>query len=112
MINIDASIFQGSSCFAIGMVARNHSGVFVGGLIMKFSRAVYVLEAKVMGIKEALSWVMSIWKRDVLVESDSLLAVQAINGNANYQLEISHTIEACRLELTYRDDVKVRHVRD
>lgn len=80
-INVDASIFQGSSCFAIGMVARNQSGAFIGGRTMKFSRVASVLEAELIGIEETLSWDMSNGERDVLIEFDSLLAVQAIYGS-------------------------------
>lgn len=54
---------------------------------------------------------MSQGVRNVLVESDSQLAVQAINGNATFQLEISHSIDVCRSTLAVRKDICVRHVR-
>lgn len=70
-----------------------------------------MMEAKVVDIEEALSWIMFRGERDLCVESDSLLAVQAINGQVNYQLEVGHIIEACILKLTSRNGIRVRHIK-
>lgn len=69
------------------------------------------MEAEVVGIEEALSWVVSKGLSNVSVESDSLMAVKAINGTANFHLEIGHSIDACRSILASRIDVGVSHVR-
>ncbi|KAL8093239.1 hypothetical protein AgCh_035216 [Apium graveolens] len=92
-VNVDASIEQGSSCYSIGMILRDHTGGFLEGKTMKFSRMATVIEAEASVIEEALEWIVSKGVTEVLVESDSQLAVQAINGNASFQLEVGHSID-------------------
>ena len=64
-----------------------------------------------MRIEEALSWITLRDDKDVLIELDSVLAVQAINGEEDYQLEVVHTIKVCTERLIFREDFKARHVR-
>lgn len=110
-VNVDASIVEGSSHFSVGMVLRDHRGDYLGGKVMKVAAAVSVLEAEAIGIDEALSWISSRTEGRVCVESDSLTAVQAINSQSVYHLEIGHILDACRLKLSVRPNIHVKHVR-
>lgn len=65
--------------FSVGMVLRDHCGMFLEGRTVSLTQAADVLEAEALGIREALSWVKNMEGRKVMVESDSLLAVSAIN---------------------------------
>lgn len=47
----------------------------------------------------------------VSVESDSLVAVNAINGMNNYLMEVGHIIDHCRLLLQSMPSVSVKFVR-
>lgn len=67
---------------------------------MKFNRVVSVMEAETTTIEEALKWIASKGIKDVCVESDSLLAVQAINGSISFQQ--GHSIDLCRSSLAAR----------
>lgn len=78
---------------------------------MRFSRIASVMEAETTGIEEALLWIVSKGVTNVCIESDSLLAVQAVNGSTRFQLEVGHIIELCRSILASRADVNVQHVR-
>lgn len=49
--------------------------------------------------------------KNVDVESDSLLAVKAVNGNVGYQQGVGHIIDNCRMYLADRDDVRINHIR-
>lgn len=110
-INVDASIVQGSSCFTIGMLVRDHTGFFLEGRTIKLNRMVSVMEAEATGIEEAFKWAVSKGFQGVCFESDSLLAVQAINGTIAFQTEVGHSIDLCRSFLVSRSDFCVRHVR-
>ncbi|KAL8124645.1 hypothetical protein AgCh_012338 [Apium graveolens] len=110
-VNVDASWFQGAESFSIGMVIRNHLGSFVEGRTVVLSQAADALEAEVLGIREALSWVKSMDGRKVTVESDSLVAVNAINGQNKFLLEVGHIIDHCRLLLQSLSGVSVKFVR-
>lgn len=74
-INVDASIFPGSSFFTIGMVLRYQNELFVEGKNAKFSGCVTVMEAEAVGVYEALVWACSRTSQHVIVESDSQLVV-------------------------------------
>ena len=54
-INVDASVFEGADSFSVGMVIRNHQGLFIKGKTMRLPGKVTVLEAELVGVLEALS---------------------------------------------------------
>lgn len=45
-VNVDASIVEGSTCFIIRMLLKDHTGFLVEGRTIKFNRAVLVMEAE------------------------------------------------------------------
>lgn len=110
-VNVDAGIVEGSTCFTIGMLLRDHTGFFLEGRTMKLNRTVSVMEAETTGIEEALLWITSRGITDICIESDSLLAVQAINGTSVFYSEVGHSISICRSILANRSDICVQHVR-
>lgn len=84
-LKVDVAVVPTVTSFAVGMVLRDHNGVYQRGKLIIYDREVTVLEDEYVGIEEALSWIMS---RKVLIESDSLLVVQAINKGYIYQSEV------------------------
>lgn len=110
-VNVDAGIAEGSNCFTIGMLLRDHTGFFLEGRTMKLNRTVSVMEAETTGIEEALLWITSRNITNICIESDSLLAVQAINGTGEFHSEVGHSINICRSILASRSDICVQHVR-
>ncbi|XP_074368461.1 uncharacterized protein LOC141708634 [Apium graveolens] len=93
------------------MVLRDGSGEFIEGRKLALPYPATVLEAESMGVREALSWVMSRQERRVIVETDSLLTVRAVLGKQEYALEIGHVIEHCKLLLQLLPEVSVSFVR-
>ncbi|XP_074337480.1 uncharacterized protein LOC141674673 [Apium graveolens] len=80
-LNVDAAIVVGQNSFFVGMVLRNHLGQYESGKVMKKVKKVgafSVLEAELTGIVEALLWARDIVLGKVVVESDSLLSIQAV----------------------------------
>ena len=79
-VNVDVSVFPNASTFTVGMVMRNHRGSFVAGKSISLPMADSVFEAETIGISEALSWIKvhQVHGTEVVLESDSLLAVKAI----------------------------------
>lgn len=78
---------------------------------MRFSGEVSVLEAEVIGINEALSWLKDRTHAPICMESDSLTAVRAINKGTQYQLELGHILEECRRKIAARGGLILKHVR-
>ncbi|XP_074336989.1 uncharacterized protein LOC141674167 [Apium graveolens] len=110
-VNVDAAWSQGVDFCSTGMVLRDSSGHFIEGRTMHLPQAGDVLEAEALAIREALSWVKNMEVMKVMVESDSLVAVNAINGVNNYLLEVGHIIDHCRLLLQSMPSVRVKFVR-
>ncbi|XP_074347093.1 uncharacterized protein LOC141685916 [Apium graveolens] len=98
-VNVDDSWFQGADSFSIAIVLGNYCGTFVEGRTVALLQAMDVLEDEALGIREALSWVKNMEERKVTVESDSLVAVNAINGQNNFLLEVGHIIDHCKIML-------------
>ncbi|XP_074326804.1 uncharacterized protein LOC141664750 [Apium graveolens] len=110
-LNVDASWTKGADICSVGMVLRDSRGHFIEGRTMSFTQAGDVLEAEALGIREALSWVKNMGELKVTVESDSLVAVNVINGKNNYLLEVGHIIDHCRSLLRVLPSVRLNFIR-
>ncbi|KAL8148088.1 hypothetical protein AgCh_005433 [Apium graveolens] len=79
-VNVDASMVQNSQTFNVGMVMRDFQGMFLMGINVCLPMVDSVFEAETVGVRETLSWInnQQILDVKVLVETDSLLKVQAI----------------------------------
>lgn len=101
-INVDASVFPEAQHYSVGMVLRNHEGMFLGSRTCCFAGKVSVMEAEAMGILEALSWIKDkrMQHERVMVESDSQLTVKAIQSPASNLLEVGILLKVARNGLT------------
>ena len=93
------------------MILRNHQGSYIHGRTLRFAGKVEVLEAELVGILEALRWTSEIKGQTIVVESDSLLSVQAINGKVHNELEVGVLIEKCHAILRSRERVCLSFVK-
>lgn len=80
ILNTDAGIKLGEEAFSIGLVIRDCKGAFIYGKVLKLGMVSIVFEAEVAAIREGLFWLNSLPYQYVGVESDSLMAVQAMRG--------------------------------
>ena len=111
-INVDAAVKEGYNSFTVGMVLRNNLGHFLAGRVKKFAGTVTVMEAEMVGITEALSWLQQISvPNQVIIESDSQLCVNAIYRDNSNLLEIGNLIQQCRSVISSRGGVLVEFVR-
>lgn len=91
-LNVDASVYIGASSFTVGIVLRDHLGTFIAEKNLKSTGYVYVLEVEAIGMQEALSGLetrglsMLLWKV-------TLLVINALQNNLDYQLEVGSTLE-------------------
>ncbi|WOH01628.1 hypothetical protein DCAR_0521012 [Daucus carota subsp. sativus] len=109
-INVDASVVDGQNSFGIGMVLRNHQGHYITGKKMRFAGSFSVMEAEMTGITEALTWAQN-YTNAVVIESDSLLSVEAIQNGQENLLELGDLIHQCRNILRHNDRLKLNFVR-
>lgn len=110
-VNVDAAVHVGHPEFRVGMILRNDKGEFIDGMLRSFNDEVSVLEAEAMELYEALLWLRELEVRQVIVECDSLLVVNAVLKNITYMSEVGTVFEDCRAILRQRSDFKDQHVR-
>ena len=80
-INTDAAIFEETNSYSFTWIARYHEGSLVEACSKCLRGTPSPELAEVMGIREALSWVMSKDQKNVIIESDCLQIVQAIRSS-------------------------------
>lgn len=110
-INVDASAKTGTSAFRIEMVLRNSLDGFCKARVSCYGGEVAVFEAEARGILEALNWAVNLGISSVVIESDSMLSVQAIERGDINLLEVGNVIQDCRCMLNDRPDFSVSFVR-
>ncbi|KAL8156575.1 hypothetical protein AgCh_001610 [Apium graveolens] len=110
-LNVDASIYPGTSSFSLGMVLQNHAGSFIQAKTMVKAGVVTVLEAEVWGIAEAIEWVQSLSLFNVDIESDSLLAVNALLKGVKYFTEVGNVLNVCQTSLRSHSRLSVSFVK-
>uniref|UniRef100_A0A803P1X0 Reverse transcriptase zinc-binding domain-containing protein n=1 Tax=Cannabis sativa TaxID=3483 RepID=A0A803P1X0_CANSA len=96
-VNVDGAIFEASQKFRFGCVARDSNGSLIEAFSASKSGVVTPEIAEVIGIlKEALSWVKAKGWEDVIIESDALLVVQAINSSVSMSSQFGLLVADCR----------------
>ncbi|XP_074323447.1 uncharacterized protein LOC141660365 [Apium graveolens] len=96
-VNVDSSWFQGAESFSIGMVMRNHLGNFIEGRTVTLYQAADALEAEVLGIREALSWVKNMDDRKSLPGVCVKYVRKQANEVAHELAPPTHLVEICNI---------------
>ncbi|XP_062107623.1 uncharacterized protein LOC133818639 [Humulus lupulus] len=104
-VNVDAALFRETNSFSFVGVARDHLGAFVEVFSVCRLGLVSPELAEVMGIREALSWIKRKNWRNIVVETDSLLVVQALRSNLELDSYFGCLIQECKILL--RDSISV-----
>lgn len=90
---MDVAIRSGGDNFSTGMLIRDHEGKFLAGRVSRTSGPAIVLEAETNVLYEGLCWLKSLPFQNVLIKSDSLLTVQAVQRSDANRLEIGHLFD-------------------
>lgn len=103
-VSVDASTFDEFIASGIGMVVRDATGSLVVGRTVSIDglKAVKVIEA--MAMKEA-------WWYNVVIESDSLVVVQAIRSKVRMSSPFGAIIMECRSLLDDQNTTSVSFIR-
>lgn len=85
-VNSDAAVVQDSSLASCAALIRDENGVWCGGMTRRLGRC-SVLVVELWGILEGLKLAWDLGFKDVVIESDSLLAVNLVKKNLEEGLE-------------------------
>ncbi|XP_074351885.1 uncharacterized protein LOC141691038 [Apium graveolens] len=79
-VTVDAALFAETSNYGFGFLGRDDEGLVVQGKSEVFEGVVRPEFAEAITVKEALSWIKFFGWREVVLESDCLVVVQAIHN--------------------------------
>lgn len=95
-INVDAAIFESSSCYSFAMVIRNHKGELLEAVSSCKQATIAPELAEAVSIKKALSWVNIQRKENVNIESDCLQVIQAIRCSFSNLSYLGKLVQECK----------------
>ncbi|KAL8114965.1 hypothetical protein AgCh_021696 [Apium graveolens] len=110
-VNVDAAIFKDPSAFGVGLIARDSRGELMYACSTYYKDDVSPELAEVLAIKEALSWIMEQAWEEFQLESDCLVAVQAIRSNVTMSSPFGVVVEECRSLIRNSNKVNLSFVR-
>ncbi|XP_060969475.1 uncharacterized protein LOC115713156 [Cannabis sativa] len=79
-VNVDGALFEQEGRFGMGCVARDHHRTMVEAFTKGKVGYVQPEIAEIVGIKEALIWIATHPSDNVVLETDSLMCVQAVQS--------------------------------
>ncbi|XP_060969468.1 uncharacterized protein LOC133036755 [Cannabis sativa] len=109
-VNVDGATFETQHKFGFGCVARDSHGRLLEAISGSRWGCVSAEIAEVIGIKEALSWIKRKGWDAVVLESDALVVVQAINSSVHMPSQFGLLVEDCRTILSTLNNVLVSFV--
>lgn len=110
-VNVDASVFANSLSYGIGMVLRDHKGVFFKARSVCREGQVSVFEAESSGVLEAIRWVHEMGIQNVTIECDSMLTVQAVNKRTTNALHVGNVLQEIYMFLDLIPHLDVSFIR-
>ncbi|XP_074327890.1 uncharacterized protein LOC141665806 [Apium graveolens] len=105
-LNVDAAVKLGTRSFSIGSYRDLYARI-----TLSRSMVTTFVEAESLAILEGLQWLDSINYDNVVIESDSLLAVQAIKSSSDNLLEVGFILDACRTIFDSRPGYSISFVK-
>lgn len=109
-INVEATIFEEERKFGYTFVVRDSDGKLVTTLTKCSVGSVTPSLVEVMGIKEVFSWLGTQQYSRVVVESDSLVSIQAIRSSFTMLSGFGLVVEDCKTLLRSLSNVDLHFV--
>ncbi|XP_074373526.1 uncharacterized protein LOC141713854 [Apium graveolens] len=110
-LNVDATVRTCDDSFSMGLVLRDHTGVFVACKTVRQPPLGTVIEAEALTILEGLQWILTLPHGGVYIESDSLTNVRALQCSRDNLLEVGYILDACRIILDSRPGYSISFVK-
>ncbi|XP_062089241.1 uncharacterized protein LOC133795796 [Humulus lupulus] len=96
-INVDAASFNEASKHSFAGIARDHNGTFIEAFSVCRAGTVSPELGEVLGVHEALSWIKRRRWVDAVIETDSILVVQALRSNISMDSYFGCVIDDCKV---------------
>ncbi|XP_060965674.1 uncharacterized protein LOC133034579 [Cannabis sativa] len=110
-VNVDGAIFQASNSHGFGFIARDCDGIMIEARTSITLGSASPEVAEVIGIKEVLSWLKTKTWPSVIVETDCLVAVQAIHSSVCLPSYFGFLVSDCKNLLDELSNVSLIFVK-
>ena len=95
-VNVDVVVFKEQGCCGIGVVIRNDQRQLMGVMCKKVDFLLGVLEAEAKVAEAAILLAWDLGLKDIVVEGDSQLVIQALNSSNPPALPILKIVEGLK----------------
>lgn len=92
-VNVDAAVFKEQRCCGIGVVIRNDKGQMMGALCKKIFLPWGALEVEAKAAKTSILLAWDLGLKDIMVERDSQVMMNALKGSVILALPIQKIVE-------------------
>ncbi|KAM6545226.1 hypothetical protein CsatB_025962 [Cannabis sativa] len=110
-INVDAAIFESQNRYGFGWVARNNEGRLLWAKSSSFCGSVSAEFAEALGLKKVLSWLKDNDLSNVVIESDSLVTIQAVRSSISFSSTFGFCVTECQSLLSNLCDVDLCFIK-
>ncbi|KAL8146538.1 hypothetical protein AgCh_004316 [Apium graveolens] len=97
--------------YGVGIIARDCTRILLEAKMKLFPGDASPELAEAMTIKEALSWSMRWEEKKVVIESDCLVAVQAIRSRIHMRSQFGKIIMECRSYMSQLNNVELYFIK-
>ncbi|XP_060974729.1 uncharacterized protein LOC133039791 [Cannabis sativa] len=110
-INVDGTVFKDTNKIGTGFVARDCNGRIIEAFSTISSVSCRLKIAKILSVKEALSWIKRNNKSNVILETDCILVVQVILSSVFMPSIFGLFVQDCQFILSSLSNVSIGHVK-
>uniref|UniRef100_A0A803PEZ1 RNase H type-1 domain-containing protein n=1 Tax=Cannabis sativa TaxID=3483 RepID=A0A803PEZ1_CANSA len=110
-VNVDGATFASTQSYGVGGIARGSDGRLIEAFCLHKDGCVQPSLVEAIGVKEALSWIKEKGWQRIILETDSLVVVQALESNVEMQSIFGSVIIDCINLLNSLVNVYVRFVK-
>lgn len=110
-VNVDAAIFDQDGKYGFGVLVRDSAGSLVKVMARWQIGRIDPEVAEAIGIKEALSWAKTQNFYSIALESDSLVAVEAIRSSFKLRSAFGLVVDECKEMLGFVPHVSLNFIK-
>lgn len=109
ILNVDAAFSEGEFAGSCGAVIRDHRGNFITAATARLEHVADVVSAEAAALAEGLKLARSTGCSNLVVRSDNITLVEAINLNEGYSMVAAPVLDECRSILNDFGKVNVEY---
>ncbi|XP_075670222.1 uncharacterized protein LOC142639988 [Castanea sativa] len=110
-INVDATSKTAQKAVGASVIIQDHDGKFIAGLSKKFHAPLGIIEAEAKAFEAGIIFAKEVGIRDLVLEGDSLIILQALKQCSNAPSTISSLFYGMLVECNEFRKVSFSHVK-